>query len=372
MRRALPGGAPETLRGRDGALGCGGAVGGGGGGCGTRWRRAMRWKATTGGSDSFGSLGCLMALWNALSHMPLFVLLPAFRPLPPPVPWSGTEADWDEWRRATRVLLQRVHPVPVIRGWVREITASQPVARTERRVAECACALWAMLEASPEVLAMEDVLVGAFKLYIATGAVETRESICNTPAGLGIAVPALLEALRWRYPGETSACRCWQLHWSEGASLPLLHSLFAPLWRGGMVQARQAYTWFPSWDKFPLWRLIIVEGYVPGVVSAGPGHMVGVNCRGHIFCSRLGTLQDRDVYAATDVVLGRVGRVWQVWYVLLPGPHVAGTRPRVTGGAGFPSWHWRVGQERLWRVIYTVLTDWRQHRSPVRGFVDSF
>ena len=27
------------------------------------------------------------------------------------------------------VLLQRVHPVPVIRGWVPELTASQPVAR---------------------------------------------------------------------------------------------------------------------------------------------------------------------------------------------------------------------------------------------------
>ena len=46
------------------------------------------------------------------------------------------------------MLLQRVYPVPVIRGWVREITASQPLARTERRVGEHACALWAVLEAS--------------------------------------------------------------------------------------------------------------------------------------------------------------------------------------------------------------------------------
>ena len=188
------------------------------------------------------------------------------------------------------VLLQRVHPVPVIRGWVREITASQPVARTERRVADRACALWAVLEASPGVLAMEDLLVGAFKLYVAGGAMETRASVYNTPQGLGIAVPALLEALRWRYPGETSACRCWRLHWSEGASLPLLHSLFAPLWRGGMVQARQGCTWLPGWDEFPLRRLILVEGYVPGVVSAGQGHIVGMNCRWHIFCSRWGTL----------------------------------------------------------------------------------
>ena len=50
---------------------------------------------------------------------------------------------------------------------------------------------------------MEDVLVGAFKLYVATGAMESRASIYNTPQGLGIAVPALLEVLRRRYPGET-------------------------------------------------------------------------------------------------------------------------------------------------------------------------
>ena len=129
----------------------------------------------------------------------------------------------------TRVLLLRVHLVPVIRGWVREITASQPVARTERRMAERASALLAVLEASPGVMVMEDVMVGAFKLYVVIGAMETRASIYNTPQGLGIAVPALLEALRWWYPWETSACRCLGLHWSEGASLPLLHSLFAPL-----------------------------------------------------------------------------------------------------------------------------------------------
>ena len=313
-------------------------------------------------------MGCFWPLWDTLSSMPPPVLLPAFRPLPPPAPWSGTEAAWEEWRRA----LQRMHSVPVVRGYVRKITASQPLARTERRVAVHACALWAVLEASPGVPAMEDVLIGAFKLYVATRAVEPRASICNTPQGLGIAVPALLAALRWRYPGETSACRCWRLHWSKGASLPLLHSLFAPLWVGGMVQARQGCTWLLGWDESPLRRLVIVDGYVPGVISAGHGHMVGANCRGHVFCSRFGdSPQYRDLYATTDVVLGRVGRVWQVWYVLLPGPHVAGTRPRVMGGAGIPWWHWRVGEERLWRVVHTVLTDWRQHRTPVCGFLDS-
>ena len=115
-----------------------------------------------------------------------------------------------------------------------------------------------------------------------------------------------------------------------------------------------------------------MERYVPGVVSAGQGHIVGMSCRGHIFCSRLGnTLQYRDVYAATDIVLGRVGRMSQVWYFLLPRQHVAGTRPRLRGASGFPSWPCRVGEERLWRVSYTVLTDLRQHRTLVRGFVGS-
>ena len=30
----------------------------------------------------------------------------------------------------------------------------------------------------------------------------------------------------------------------------------------------------------------------------------------------------------------------------------------------------RVGEQLLWRVIGTVLTDWRQHGTPVRGFMD--
>ena len=205
------------------------------------------------------------------------------------------------------------------------------------RVAERAYARWAVPAVVLGVLAPEDVLVGAFKPYVATGVLEPRASIYNTPQGLGIAVPALVEALRWRYSGETSACRYWRLHWSEGATLPLLHALFAPVWHGGMVQ--EGCTHMPGWDEAPLRRLILVEGYVAGFVWAGPGHMVGLNCRGHTFCCKMGdALQDRDTYAATAIVLGRLGRVWQVVFIVLPGKHVVGTRPRLLGAAGFPSW----------------------------------
>ena len=95
----------------------------------------------------------------------------------------------------------------------------------------------------------------------------------------------------------------------RGGELAPLALWLPHLGGGGMAQARQGCTWLPGWDEFPQQRLIIVEGYVPGLFSAGQGHMVGVNYRGHVFCSRLGNpLQDRDLYAFTDVVLGRVGR----------------------------------------------------------------
>ena len=194
-------------------------------------------------------------------------------------------------------------------------------ARLEIRVAERVCSLWALLAAAPGVLVLEDVLVLAFRLFVSTGAVEPRASIFNfnMPHGLGISVPALLEALRWRYPGETSACRCWCRHCSEGANVYLLHSLLAPLWHGGPILARQGSTHMPGWDQAPHRRLVLVEGYVAGIVSAEWGHVVGLNSRGYIFCSRLADLRTgRDIHEAVELVLGRVGRVWQVWCVLLP------------------------------------------------------
>ena len=70
------------------------------------------------------------------------------------------------------------------------------------------------------------------------------------------------------------------------------------------------------------------------------------------------------------MVIWRVERVWQVWHVLLPPREPVGTWARVVSGAGFPCWHWRVGDERLWTVVKAVLADWRQYRTLVGGFVD--
>ena len=87
----------------------------------------------------------------------------------------------------------------------------------------------------------------------------------------------------------------------------LLHALLAPLWHGGPVPACQGRTHMPGWDQAPLLRVILVEGYVAGIVSAESGHVVGLNNRGHIFCSRLGNV------LVAKIFLTRRGRFWVGW-----------------------------------------------------------
>ena len=100
----------------------------------------------------------------------------------------------------------------------------------------------------------------------------TLASIYNTPQGFGIAVLALLGALRWWYPGDRRACRFWCLHWSEGGGgLRLTHALFPPLRHGGGVLARPGCTHIPGCDESPPRRFILVEGYVAGSFGQGRG-----------------------------------------------------------------------------------------------------
>ena len=132
--------------------------------------------------------------------MPVSVLLPTYRPLPPPrhpgrggkrVGRSGGRP-WTSW--SSGCTQSRSSAVGCAK--LRRLT------RWLARVPERACLLWALLALAPGVLTPEDVLIGAFELFFATGAVEPRASIFNTPHGLGISVPALLDALQWRYPGR--------------------------------------------------------------------------------------------------------------------------------------------------------------------------
>ena len=89
-----------------------------------------------------------------------------------------------------------------------------------------------MLVASPGILVLEDVLMGAFTLFVATGAMEPQEAILNKPRGPRESVTALLEALRWRYPGETCGAGVGGCIGAR-RRMSLLDSLLAPQWEGG-------------------------------------------------------------------------------------------------------------------------------------------
>ena len=95
-----------------------------------------------------------------------------------------------------------------------------------------------------------------------------------------------------------------------------------------------------GWVQAALPRVILVEGYVAGILSTELGHGVGFDYWGYMFRLRFGnTLSATDVLEATRLVLGRVGQVWQVWYIFLPKQEVIHARPRIFGAEGFPSWH---------------------------------
>ena len=84
----------------------------------------------------------------------------------------------------------------------------------------------------------------------------------------------------------------------------------------------------------------MVVGFVADVVSVEFGHVVGLNSRGFIFCSWFGDSRaNRSIREEVELVPGRVGRVWQVWYMVLPRGEVIGMCLRVMVAEGFPSWH---------------------------------
>ena len=101
-----------------------------------------------------------------------------------------------------------------MRLWVRSFTECGLAARTLRAVADIACPLWALLVVAPEIVFLEDVLIGAFLFTVSAGADRPLVAIGATAIGLGIAVPTVANALRWRYPGQVQFCRARRLHWS--------------------------------------------------------------------------------------------------------------------------------------------------------------
>ena len=112
-------------------------------------------------------------------------------------------------------------------------------ARNLLALADVACALWALLVVDPEIVSLEDILVGAFLFTVSAGANRPLAAIGATAIGLGIAVPTVANALRWRYPGQVQYCRARRLHWVEGGLVPLVAWLVGPVLFGGSGPARQ-------------------------------------------------------------------------------------------------------------------------------------
>ena len=238
-------------------------------------------------------------------------------------------------------------------------------------MADVACALWALLVVDPEIVPLKDILVGAFLFTVSTGADRPLAAIGARATGLGIAVPTVANALRRRYPGQVQYCRARRLPWVEGGLVPLVAWLVWLVLFGGSVPARQGGTFRGDWARDPSCRLLLVEEWLPNVVGAAVGHTVGVTADWHVFCTRFRHFWSG--YGAeeiADVLICRLQRVWQVWYLVLPPQDLVGTLPRVLGADGFPVWHWRVGEERLWRVAVAALGDCRRRRTPVRRFIE--
>ena len=66
------------------------------------------------------------------------------------------------------------------------------------------------------------------------------------PQGLAVSGPAPHEALGWRYGQAAPLWRSPRLHWREGAHLPHVAPLLAPLWDLGLLRAGQARSTAPG------------------------------------------------------------------------------------------------------------------------------
>ena len=166
--------------------------------------------------------------------MPRPVVLPCFHPLPPPAPSHmgrrRRQRDWGRWEEDRLRGIARAHPVPVLRGWARELTAAVSGARRWGKIVDAACVLYAVCMLFPGALDLTALLVGAFEYFISVGATRPAASISFTGVGLAVAPGAVRAALRWRYGAEaTHAWRAPRQHFLAGAMRQVVYNIILPL-----------------------------------------------------------------------------------------------------------------------------------------------
>ena len=161
-------------------------------------------------------------------------MLPCFHPLPPPAPSHmgrrRRQHDWGRWEEDRLRGIARAHPVPILRGWARELTAAVDGLRRWGKIVDAACVLYAVFMLFPGALDLPALLVGAFEYFISVGATRPAASISFTGTGLAVAPGVVRAALRWRYGAAASiAWRAPRRHFLAGAVGQVVYNIISPL-----------------------------------------------------------------------------------------------------------------------------------------------
>ena len=205
----------------------------------TQWRRASAHVTAAGGGG--GSWGCeryrsgqcdgrvgvgvasvTFVLPHSLSLMPRPVVLPCFHPLLAPAPSHmgrrRRQHHWGRWEDDRLRGIARAHPVPILRGWARELTTAVSGLRHWGKIVDAACVLYAVCMLFPGALDLP-ALLGALEYFVSVGATRPAASISFTGVGLAVAPGAVRAALRWRYGAAASqAWRAPRRHFLSGAA----------------------------------------------------------------------------------------------------------------------------------------------------------
>ena len=131
----------------------------------------------------------------------------------------------------------------MLREWARVLSATVTGPRSWDRICVVACVLYGVCMLFPGVVDVVALFIGAFELYVGTGAANAGVAIQRTAAGLAVVPSAVREALRWRYgPGATASWRVPRLHYGQGARLDVVRDFIGALWDQGTKGLRPACT----------------------------------------------------------------------------------------------------------------------------------
>ena len=306
-------------------------------------------------------------------------MLPCYHPLPPPAPSHmgrrRRQRDWGRLEEDRLRGIERAHPVPVLRGWARELTAAVSGARRWGKVVDAACVLYAVCMLFPGAPDLTALLVGAFEYFISVGATRPAASISFTGVGLAVAPGAVRAALRWRYgPQATHAWRAPRQHFLAGAMRQVVYNIILPLWDAGPFDLRGVRQWVPDqWWHLPRCRLVVLTGWCPGLLAGSAGHALGLSYTGWLACGQHGKVyMGQDLDEAMELIRQWLPVVWEAWYFCMPRPELLQAPPVVARpGAGERCWSGAVGRERLYRAAVAIAEDWYARRVPVRMMRDA-